>query len=125
GLVDDALLDNAVEHAVPCPAGGIGMAIRTAPLGRLGKGDKQCRLGNREPSWLLAEIGQRRRPHTLEVATERREQKIELEYLLLGQLLLKLQGADGLSPFARERPHVLALEKARNLHRQCRGARDD
>ena len=106
-------------------AGSVPRNIRPPPLGRLRQRHQQRRLAEREPPRLPPEIGERGRPHALEVTAERRKPEIEIENLVLAEMPLELHGPQHLPPLGQERPPVPFVQEAGHLHRQRRGPRDD
>ncbi len=94
-----AILDHAVEHAVPRFARDIGMAIQPSCFRRLRQRHQKRRFRQRQPFRLLAEIGDRGGANAFEIAAERRQRQIEIEDLVFGQLPLDLQRANHLPQF--------------------------
>ena len=92
------------------------MAVEPARFRRLRQRHQQRGLRQRQPLRLLAEIGNRRRTDTLEIAAEWREFEIEVEDLVLGELLLELERAHRLADLGGHRPLLPRLQQSSELH---------
>ena len=125
GRGDDAFLPRPLQHAVARDTRRARIAVGAAPLGRLRQRDEQGGLADRQPARLLAEIGERRRAHALDVAAERRQPQVQREDLRLGQMVLEPQGADDLAHLGAAGALVVALDEAGHLHGQRGGAGND
>ena len=102
-----------------------GIAVGAARFRRLRQGHQQRGLGRGQPPWFLAEVGQRRRPHPLQIAAKGRDLQIQRQNLRLRQPPLQRQGEPDLAEFARHMPGAAILQQPRDLHRQGRSARND
>src|SRR5208282_3284563 len=78
----------------------------------------------REPERLLAEPGERGRPHALEIAAEGSERQVAVENAVLADLALDLERARDLPQLDGERPLGPRLDEPRDLHGQGRAAAD-
>ena len=121
---DEAARGDAVEHAVARRARCGGRAIRPPRFRRLRQRDQQRRLGEGELERLLAEIGERRRPHAFEIAAEGSEGEISIERALSADLALDLQRAGDLPEFGGDCALGPRLDQPRDLHSQRRTAGD-
>jgi len=63
----------------------LGKTIRPPLFRRLWQRNQQCRLTERQMPWLLAEINERSRANTFDIAPIGREPKIERKNLILVQ----------------------------------------
>ena len=122
---DYAFLPRPLQHAVASDTRRARIAVGAAPLGRLRQGDEQGGLADRQPARLLAEVGERRRAHALDVAAERRQPQVQREDLRLRQMVLEPQGADDLAHLGAARALVVTLDEAGDLHGQRGGAGND
>ena len=117
GFADETASSDAVEHAVARRARRCRRTIGPARFRRLRQRDQERRLGEGQPQRLLAEIGERGRPHAFEVAAERREHEIAVERALPSDLALDLQRARDLAQFGGDRAFGPRLDQPRDLHR--------
>ena len=124
GFADETARGDAVEHAVARRARRCRRTIGPARFRRLRQRDQKRRLGEGEPQRLLAEIGERGRPHALEIAAERREHEIAVERPLPSDLALDLERARDLAQFGGDRALGPGLDQPRDLHRQGRAPGD-
>ncbi len=124
GERDDALLDHARQDLVAALQRGDGVTVGPLSHRRLRQRHEQCCLRQVDARRLLAEIGQRRGAHALEVAAERRERQIEREDLILRIPLLELHRPHHLEQLGDDAARA-RLQQARHLHGQRRAARDD
>ncbi len=125
GRGDDAFLPCPLQHAVAGDARRTRVAVGATPFGRLRQGDEQGGLADRQPARLLAEVGERRGAHALDVAAERRQPQVQREDLRLRQMVLEPQGADDLAHLGAARALVVTLDEAGHLHGQRGGAGND
>ena len=123
--VDHAGAGKPVEHAVARRAGGRRVMIGAPGLGRLRQGDEERGLGDGEPRRLLAEIGEARRPHALDIAAIGREHEIGGEDLVLAELRLERPGQQDLAELRQRVLGRVALDETRDLHGEGRAAGDD
>ena len=100
-------------------------AVGPAHFGRLRDRDQHRGFAEREAFWLLAEISERGRARTFEIAAIGREREIEREDVVLAQALLELHRAHRLAQLRKERAVGARLQKARDLHGDGRAARHD
>src|SRR5262245_15209941 len=124
-VAEGAVSGDPVEHAVARALRGLREAVGPAGLRRLGERHQERSLPEREPARLLAEIGERGRPHPFEIAAVRRERKVKREDLVLAQRQFELNRAQGLPDLGLERSLAPWLEQSRDLHGEGRAARDD
>ena len=97
--------------------------IRPARFGRLRQRDQKRRLRDGQPQRLLAEIGERGRPHALEIAAERRQREITIERSRLADVALDLERPRDLPELGCDCALGPRLDEPRDLHRQGRAAR--
>ena len=119
-----AALGEAIKHAVARGARRLRRAIRPPRFRRLRQGDQQRRFGEGELQRLLAEIGERGRPHPFEIAAEGSEREVSVERALFADLALDLESARDLPELGRERPLRPRLDEPRDLHGERRAAAD-
>ncbi len=117
--------DGAAQNAVAGCQRGFGIAIEAAHFRRLRERDEQRRFAEREPPRLLAEVGKGRGPDAFEIAAERRQAKVEFQDLGFRERAFEFDGARHLAELAARRAFMLAVEQARDLHRQRRAAGDE
>ena len=98
---DDPARRDPLEHAVPGRARCLTESVGPPRLRRLRQRDEQRRLADRELQRLLAEIGERRRPHTLEISPERRDGEVPVEHAGLADRALDLERASDLPQLRR------------------------
>ena len=79
GPSDHTACKHPVEDSVAGSPRGNWITIRPPGFRRLRQGDQQCRLGDREPLRLAAEIGKARRPEALDIAAIRCEREVKIE----------------------------------------------
>ncbi len=124
-LAEQAGRHHAAKHAVARGVCCFEVAVRAAALGQLRQGDEECGFRNRQPLWLLAEIGEGCRAHALQIAAIGRQRQVALQDFAFCQPPLDLHGAKNLADFLAEAAAFARLDQPRQLHRQGRTARDD
>ncbi len=123
---DAMLCYHAVEHAVARVAGPLRIAVEPAGFRRLRERDQEGGFRQRQPLWLLAEIGNGGRADSFEIAAERRQREIEVEDLVLAELPLDLDRTHDLMELGRERTMMARLlHQPRELHGDGRAAGND
>ena len=122
---DDPARRDPLEHAVPGRARSLAETVGPARFRRLRQRDEERRFGDRELQRLLAEIGERRRPHALEIAAKRRQREIAVEHARFADLALDLQRAGDLPQLRRKRAFRTRLDETRDLHAERRSAGND
>src|SRR5262249_30921913 len=124
-MTDDAGPGDALEHPPARPARAISGAVRPARRGRLRQRDEQRRLADSEPARLLAEIGERSRPHAFEVTAVGGEAEIKRQNLVLAQRTFERDCADDFAQLYEHAAFAPRLQQAGDLHGQRRAAGDD
>ena len=122
---EDAGGGGAGEDAVAGGAGGLGRAVGAAGLGGLRERDEEGGLGGGEAAGLLAEPGEARGAHALEVAAVGGEGEVEPEDRVLVEAALEGEGDAHLAELAAEGAGRAFLEEAGDLHGEGRAAGDD
>ena len=122
---DDPARRDPLEHAVPGRARCLAESVGPPRLRRLRQRDEQRRLADRELQRLLAEIGERRRPHTLEISPERRDGEVPVEHAGLADRALHLERASYLPQLRRHRPLRTRLDETGDLHAERRSPGND
>ena len=124
GLAQGALGHGAVQHPVAGAPRCVGRPVGTARLRRLRQRDQQGGLRVAQAPGLLAEIGEARGPHPLQIAPIWRQRQIEAEDLVLAIGALQLHRAHHLAKLGGQRALVARLQQTRHLHGERGGAGD-
>ncbi len=122
---DDPARSDPFEYAVPGRARGLAKTVGPPRLRRLRQRHEQRRLADRELQRLLAEIGERGRPHPLEITPERRDGEVPVEHAGLADRTLDLKRAGDLPQLCRQRAFRARLDETGDLHAERRPAGND
>ncbi len=114
-----------VEHTIACGACSSRETIGPAQFRRLRQGDQQRRLGQRQLTRLLAEIGERRRANALEISAIGCKRQIKRKDPVFAERAFEFERAHDLAQFGAQTTPLAWLQKTRHLHADRRAARDD
>ncbi len=122
GLRDEALREHAIEHVVAPRHDLVGVAVRAELARALDDPGERRGLGKRQVAHAVAEIGARRALHAVVAMAEEDDVQVHREDLLLGELLLELDGEERLRDLAPPALLVGQEELAGELHGDRGGA---
>ncbi|MNJ25091.1 hypothetical protein D3C77_195270 [compost metagenome] len=118
-----ALRHQPLHHLVASGAGTLGVPVRPVTAGGLGQHSQQRRLGMGQLGRALAQIGETRRLHPLQIAAKGGPVEVDGEQGALVVVPLQLQRPRHLAQLAGHAP-VVRLDEAGHLHGEGRAPRD-